>query len=146
MRLLTPSTSIPCVIIASVIAMVVSANIKEGRRDGRPALSGVERPFTTVPALGGFGAPSTTREGLARRIDEMESRLAAQPDDVGAAVLLADALIRQTRITGNAGLTVHAEKVLKTALRDDPGNYDALRMQGSLYLSQHRFVEAAAVA
>ena len=145
-RLLTPSTSIPCVIIASVIAMVVSANIKEGRRTGRPALSGVERPFTMASALGGAAASSTTREGLARRIAEMESRVAVQPDDVGAAVLLADALIRQTRVTGNAGLTAHAEQVLKTALRDDPGNYEALRMQGSLYLSQHRFAEAAAVA
>src|SRR6185369_4612381 len=138
MRLLTPSTSIPCVIIASVIAMVVSANIREGRRD--------RRPFATAPALGGFAASSTTREGLARRIAEMESRVAAQPEDVGAAVLLADALIRQTRVTGNAGLTLHAEKVLQTALREDPGNYEALRMQGSLYLSQHRFAEAAAIA
>jgi tetratricopeptide (TPR) repeat protein len=138
MRLLTPSTSIPFVIIASVIAMVVSANIREGRRS--------RRPFTTPPALGAFGAPSTTREGLARRIDQMESRLAAQPGDVGAAVLLADALIRQTRVTGNAGLTLRADKVLQTALREDPGNYEALRMQGSLYLSQHRFAEAADVA
>lgn len=137
-RLLTPSTSIPCVIIASVIAMVVSANIREGRRS--------RRPFITPPALGASGAPSTTRDGLARRITEMESRVAARPDDVGAAVLLADALIRQTRVSGNAGLTVQAERVLKTALREDPGNYDALRMQGSLYLSQHRFAEAAAVA
>jgi len=137
-RLLRPSTSIPSVIIASVVAMVVSANIREGRRS--------RRPFTTAPALGASGAPSTTRDGLARRIVEMESRVAAQPDDVGAAVLLADALIRQTRVTGNAGLTVQAERVLKTALREDPGNYDVLRMQSSLYLSQHRFAEAAAVA
>ena len=76
----------------------------------------------------------------------MESRVAARPDDVGAAVLLADALIRQTRVTGNAGLTQQAERVLKAALREDPENYDVLRMQGSLYLSQHRFAEAAAVA
>jgi tetratricopeptide (TPR) repeat protein len=137
-RLLTPSTSIPSVIIASVIAMVVSANIREGRRD--------RRPFTTAPSLGASGAPATTRDGLARRITEMESRVAARPDDVGAAVLLADALIRQTRVTGNVGLTQQAERVLKAALREDPENYDVLRMQGSLYLSQHRFAEAAAVA
>jgi tetratricopeptide (TPR) repeat protein len=139
-RLLTPSTSVPLVIIASVMAMVVSANIKEGRRDRRLALSRGER------ALGAAGAPSTTREGLAKRITEMEARVAAQPDDVRAAVLLADALIRQTRVTGNAGLTQQAERVLKNALREDPGNYDALRMEGSLYLSQHRFAEAVIVA
>jgi tetratricopeptide (TPR) repeat protein len=76
----------------------------------------------------------------------MESRVAARPDDVGAAVLLADALIRQTRVTGNVGLTQQAERVLKAALREDPENYDVLRMQGSLYLSQHRFAEAVVVA
>jgi tetratricopeptide (TPR) repeat protein len=76
----------------------------------------------------------------------MESRVAARPDDVAAAVILADALIRQTRVAGNAGLTQQAERVLKAALREDPKNYDVLRMQGSLYLSQHRFAEAAAVA
>jgi tetratricopeptide (TPR) repeat protein len=137
-RLLTPSCSVPLVIIASVIAMVMSANIREGRRS--------RRPFTNAPPLGTAGAPVTTRDGLARRIAEMNSRLSARPDDVGAAVLLADALIRQTRVTGNAGLTVQAERVLMTALRDDPANYDALRMQGTLYLSQHRFVDAAVVA
>lgn len=136
-RLLTPSTSVPLVIIASVIAIVVSANIREGRRD--------RRPFTTIPALGASAA-STTRDGLARRITEMESRVAARPDDVGAAVILTDALIRQTRVTGNAGLTQQAERVLKAALREDPENYDVLRMQGSLFLSQHRFAEAATVA
>jgi tetratricopeptide (TPR) repeat protein len=137
-RLLTPSTLVPCLIIAAVIAMVVSANIREGRRS--------RRPFTTAPALGAAGAPSTTRDGLTGRIAEMESRLASHPDDLRAAVLLADALIRQTRVTGNAGLTVRAEQVLKTALREDPANYDALRMVGSLYLSQHRFSEAVTAA
>jgi tetratricopeptide (TPR) repeat protein len=137
-RLLTPSTSVPLVIIASVIAMVVSANIREGRR--------ARRPFTTAPSLGVAGAPLSTRQGLAQRITDMESRFLARPDDVRAAVLLADALIRQTRVTGNAGHTQRAERVLQDALREDPGNYDALRMQGSLYLSQHRFAEALVVA
>ena len=53
----------------------------------------------------------------ARRADDLARRsraarrghggtAARQPDDVGAAVLLADALLRQTRVTGNAGLAV----------------------------------------
>jgi tetratricopeptide (TPR) repeat protein len=137
-RLFTPSTLVPCLIIAAVIAMVVSANIREGRRS--------RRPFTSAPALGAAGAPETTRAGLARRIADMESRLTARPDDFGAAVLLADALSRQTRVTGNAGLTLRAEQVLTVALREDPGNYEASRMLGSLYLSQHRFSEALVVA
>jgi len=129
---------VPLVIIAAVIAMVTLANIREGRRS--------RRPFTKAPLLGAAGAPSTSREGLARRIADMEAQLSAQPDDVGAAVLLADALIRQTRVSGNTGPTQQADRVLKDALREDPSNYDALRMQASLYLSQHRFVEAMAVA
>ena len=74
----------------------------------------------------------------------METRLAKRPDDSGAAMLLADALLRQTRVTGNPGLAVRAEQVLKQALTDDPANYDANRMLGALYLSQHRFREAIA--
>ena len=35
-RLMTPSTLVPLVIIAAVAVMVVSANIREGRRDRRP--------------------------------------------------------------------------------------------------------------
>ena len=136
-RFLTPSTLVPCLIIGGVIAMVVSANIREGRPNGRP--------FTAAPAIGAAGA-STSREGLTQRITDMESRLAARPDDVVAAVSLADALIRQTRVTGNAGLTLRAERVLNEALREDPANYNALRMLGSLDLSQHRFNEALVVA
>src|SRR5262249_49667192 len=136
-RWLTPSTLVPSLIIAGVIAMVVSANIREGRR--------VRRPFPSAPALGAAGA-STTREGLAQRIADMEARLKVEPDDFKAAVYLADALIRQARVTGNAGLTVRAEQVLTKALSEDPGNYEGTRMLGSLYLSQHRFKEALVVA
>jgi tetratricopeptide (TPR) repeat protein len=136
-RLLKPSTIIPCAIIAAVIAMVVSANIREGRPAGRPS--------TVLPALGAPGA-STSREGLARRIADMEARLAAHQDDVGAAVLLSDALMRQSRVTGNAGLNLRAQQVLDLALREAPGHYDALRMQGALFLAQHRFKDAIDVA
>ncbi len=124
-------------IVAAVAAVVITANIREGRRS--------PRPFTALPAFGAPGAPAASREGLDKRIADMEGKLAADSGDVGAAVLLADALIRQSRVTGNAGLVMRAERALKSVLREDPGNYDALRMQGSVYLSQHRFAEAAAV-
>src|SRR5882672_2191017 len=137
-RLLTPSTIVPCAIIAAVVAMVASANLREDRRRGRSS--------TSAPAPGSPGAPSTSREGLERRISDMQARLAAKPDDFGAAILLADALVRQSRVTGNAGLTARAEAALRVALREDPGNYDALRMQGTLYLSQHKFKDALVVA
>ena len=133
-RLITPSTIIPFAIIAAVVAMVVSANIREGRSSGRPS--------TVLPPVGAPGAPMTSREGLTTRVADMEARLAARPDDVGAAVLLADALIRQSRVTGNAGLTVRAEQALAVAAKEAPGNYDVLHAQGALFLSQHKFKEA----
>lgn len=135
-RLLTPSTVVPTIIVAAVAVLVVTANVREGRRD--------RRPFSTAPALGAPGAPATTREGLDARAVAMRQRLAANPDDVGAAVLLSDALLRLARLTGTASPSIEAEAVLKRAAAADPGSYDVLRAQGSLYLSQHRFTEALA--
>ena len=43
-------------------------------------------------------------DGLRQRISEMENRLQDRPQDAGAAVLLADALLRQSRVTGDGRL------------------------------------------
>jgi tetratricopeptide (TPR) repeat protein len=94
------------------------------------------------PAVGMPGAPSTSASGLQQRIDDMEKRLRERPDDVAAAVLLADALLRQARSTTDVRPTNRASTVLKTVLNEDPVQYDALRMLGAIYLSQHRFREA----
>jgi tetratricopeptide (TPR) repeat protein len=87
-------------------------------------------------------APVTSRDGLERRIAQMERRLRDRPADGAAAVSLADALMRHARVTGNAGLAFRAEEVLKRVLKDDPVDYDARRMLGAVYLSQHRFRDA----
>src|SRR3954452_21925254 len=76
----------------------------------------------------------------------MEARITLHPDDHGAALLLADALLRQTRVTGNAGLAIRAEQVVKRVLKDDPGGYDANRTLSALYLSEHRFRDARRAA
>ena len=99
---------------------------------------------TRVPQLGTRGA-GTGREDLSKRIVDLRASVAARPDNVGLAVTLADALVRQTRITGNAGLALEAEAALRRALIADPGSYDANRELGSLLLSQHRFREAIVV-
>jgi len=137
MRLPRPSTIVSVAIIAAVAAMVAVANSRDVQRS-RIAAS---RPI----AMGTRGA-NTGREDLAKRIGELRGQSAARPEDVGVAVMLADALIRQTRVTGNAGLAFEAETALKRVLTDDPANYDANRALGSLLLSQHRFREAIAVA
>ena len=133
-RFLELRNLVPVAIIAAVAAMVAYANVRDAR--------GGRRPYTAAPPIGTPGAPRTSRDDLARRAADMEARLATDPDDAGAALLLADALLRQTRVTGNPGLTLRAEQVLTRVLRDDPGSYDANRMLALLYLSQHRFREA----
>lgn len=136
-RWLDPDFLVPCAIIAAVAAMVAAANVRESARS--------RRPVTSAPALGAPGAPPASREGLGRRVAEMEARLAAQPDDVGAAVLLADALLRQARVTGNVGLAFRAQQVLEPVLKKEPAHYGATQMLGAVYLSQHRFREAIAI-
>jgi pentatricopeptide repeat protein len=98
------------------------------------------------PAVGMPGAPPTSASGLQERISDMEKRLRDQPGDVGAAVLLADALLRQARATNDGRPTSRASEVLKTVLTEDPVQYDALRMLGAIDLSQHHFRDALAVA
>jgi len=94
------------------------------------------------PAVGMPGAPPTSTAGLQQRISDMEERLRQHPDDVTAAVLLADALLRQARATNDPRPTSRATEVLKAVLTEDPVQYDALRMLGAIDLSQHRFRDA----
>src|SRR5262245_14183953 len=134
MRWLKPANAALLAIIAAVGAVMAYGQWREAKRSRAPHTVDASR------------APRTSRADLERRVREMDARLAAEPDDTGAALLLADALLRQTRVNGNAGLAIRAERVLTRVLRDDPANYDANRMLGTLYLSQHRFREAIRVA
>jgi tetratricopeptide (TPR) repeat protein len=85
---------------------------------------------------------STSRADLDRTIRDMTARVSRMPDDSAAAVRLADAWLRLTRVSGNAGLAQRAEEVLVTVLSDEPGDDRARRMLAAVYLSQHRFREA----
>jgi tetratricopeptide (TPR) repeat protein len=69
-------------------------------------------------------------------------RLRQRPTDADAAMMLADALMRQARVTGNAGLARGAEQALVRVLRDEPLDYGARRMLATVYLSEHRFRDA----
>ena len=99
-----------------------------------------------VPMLGAPGAATTSRDDLTRTITDMESRLSAEPDDAAAAVTLADALLRQTRVIGNAALALRAERTLERVLVRQPGHHHARRMLAAVQLSQHRFREAIQTA
>ena len=56
--------------------------------------------------------------------------------------MLADALLRQARVSGDAGLAVEAEHALSAVLKQEPLEYEARRMLATVYLSEHRFGEA----
>jgi tetratricopeptide (TPR) repeat protein len=117
---------------AAVIASVAMFALGEGRRRVTPA----------VPAA----APSTSRADLERTVAAMEARLSADPADRDASVTLADALLRQSRVTGNTALAVRAEEVARAALRLGPDDEPVQRVLGAVLLSRHKFAEAAAEA
>ena len=101
---------------------------------------------TAVAALGSPHAAGTSRDDLAKTVAAMEARLARRAEDAPAAVTLADALLRLTRVTGNAGLAMRAEAVLAQILAHDPEHYQARRLLAAVYLSQHRFRDAIGAA
>ena len=117
----------------AVIAGVATFATREGRRRGTPAVSA---------AIGS----STSRADLERTVAVMAARLAEDPADREASVALADALLRQSRVTGNVALAVRAEEVARAALRLSPGDESVQRVFGAVLLSRHKFAEAAAEA
>src|SRR6185295_698927 len=136
-RYVSAGTIVPAAILAAVVSMVVAANVRESRR---AAARSVSAPTVRTRP------PSTSRESLDEQISRLELRIASRPDDVTAAVQLSEALLRQTRVTGNAGLSGRVAQLLKRAADADPGSYEVSRMLGSLHLSQHRFRQALEVA
>jgi tetratricopeptide (TPR) repeat protein len=98
-----------------------------------------------APGVGMPGGPPTSAVGLNGRIAGMEARLRQDPHDVGAAVLLGDALLRQARATSDGRHASRARAALKAVLEENPAQYDALRLFGAVALSQHRFREALEV-
>ncbi len=119
------------VVLAIVVAIATAAC-------SRPATS----PTRSVTPLLGTDHLTTSRAELERTIATMREKVAKAPNDVAAAVTLADALLRQTRVSGNAGLAREAERVLLDVLTRDRDRYDARRMLAATYLSQHRFADA----
>jgi len=121
--------------IAFVIVGVVAGFIVRANRQERRFARETSRPAEA-------SAPTLSREGLQRTIEHQRAELDRNPTNARAAVSLADALLRQARVSGNAGLALDAEQALKRVLHDEPLEYEARRMLGAVYLSQHRFREA----
>jgi tetratricopeptide (TPR) repeat protein len=109
------------------------------------AAVGSEPAVKMAPGVGMPGGPPTSADGLRKRIAEMEGRLQAEPNDLAAAVLLSDALLREARATSDGRPANRAGAVLMAVLKQNPGQYDALRLLGAIQLSQHHFREALEV-
>jgi tetratricopeptide (TPR) repeat protein len=103
------------------------------------------RESVRAPYGAASGTASTTRAALDQAIERMRERVAADPGDGEAAVLLADALLRAARVRSDAELPLEAERVLKATLQHGR-EYGAYRMLAAAYLSQHRFADALEVA
>jgi tetratricopeptide (TPR) repeat protein len=129
-------------IVVTIVMGIVAALVPHLK--WREAEAPVET-LSITPPVGLPGGPATSADGLRQRISDMEKRLRERPNDTGAAVLLADALLRQARVTTDGRLTARAGEVLKSVLNENPAHYDALRTLGAIYLSQHRFREALQV-
>ena len=97
------SNGIAIAIIAAVLGLIVRANVRGGTRE-------IQVPAPRLP--GTAGAPATTRRGLEQTIEDMRARIVRTPGDARAAVVLADALLREARVSGDAGLAVEAEHAL----------------------------------
>ncbi len=91
-------------------------------------------------------ASGTSRADLNANLAALRARLVVQPRDAEATVRLADALLRQARVTGSGAPAIEAETALRAVLREEPADYDARRMLAAVLLSQHRFADARAEA
>ena len=126
---------VPTLAILAALAVVVFATTRD--EPARPRSAAVD-------LIGSLGAPVTDPNGLSGRIAALEAALAANPRDHASGIALAEALVRQSRVTGNGAFAARGEQRLRAALESDPGDYDALRMLGVVLLSLHRFDAALA--
>jgi tetratricopeptide (TPR) repeat protein len=127
--------------LVSVVAAVVIGAVAAALYSGKPA------PLHPAPLVAATTTElTTTRDELAAGMKMAEERLASNPADGRAAATFAQTALRRARVESNGGYTHRAEQVLKAVLDREPGDYDALKMLGAIYMSQHRFHEAIEIA
>ncbi len=113
-----------------LVVLIVLLSAACGRSAAATPPAGSRQAGASRLALGtrvAAGPAATSRDQLARTIALMDARLAARPDDSASAVTLAEALMRQGRVTGNAGLARRAEAALDAVLAARPDDYDVIR-------------------
>lgn len=124
-----------------VVISVAVVGVLAATYAGMRVFQASPQALSIAPAERAVAATLTTREGLATTIATLSARVAANRADEHAAVGLADALMRQARVVGDASLPRQAEAVLSSTI-DATDSYPARRMMGAVQLAQHRFLEA----
>jgi predicted Zn-dependent protease len=100
-----------------------------------------------VAGLASVGSAGDTAASPAeRRIDEARRLIAKDPAGCKGHVALAMALARRARETSDPAFYVQADQALETCLAAAPGDPEALKVRGWVYLGQHRFAEARDLA
>ncbi len=134
----------PWAALAVVVIGIGGATATVVVRGLRQEAGRVTRPASTVVRLD-RAEPATSATGLSMTIAAMDTRLSANPADSTAAVQLAQALLRQSRVNGDGGLILRADQALQQVLEHDPTNYDVEQTRGLLLLSAHKFQQAVEV-
>ncbi len=125
------------VVVAVFVALAAAGGVA-----GLRTLHSPPTLLAIAPSERAAAAPSTTsRDGLSRSQQALTARVAANAADDEAAVALADVLMRQARVVGDATLPRRAEAALVDTIAATD-SYVGRRMLGAVYLAQHRFLEA----
>ncbi len=115
----------PLLVFAVVLGVLSFAN----RSSDRFADGASFAPGALVPT------PRNTEE----LIEDLQRRVAAQPDDASVYAGLGDAYLQRARETGDPSLYVRAERAFDEALRRDPEELTAVTGAGALAQSRHDF-------
>jgi tetratricopeptide (TPR) repeat protein len=90
--------------------------------------------------------PNARQTPADSQIEKAEAIIKRAPDRAEGYDLLAAAYLQKARETGDFGFNARADAALKRALEIAPDDFDALRLQATLLLADHRFGEALEVA
>jgi tetratricopeptide (TPR) repeat protein len=127
-------------LIAGAAAVIAAAALSLGNawRGGPGAAATPAPPAAAVPAAAGTGATQAT-------VEQLQTRLRANPRDGHAYALLGVAYEQRARETGDPTYYTKADGALHRARSLAPRDLVAANGLGSLALSRHRFREALAL-
>ena len=109
------------------------------------SLASAENLRQAIPDIAGRSALPDT-DTTDQRIARIEKLIAQNPKSVVWQNQLAAAYMQKVRETVDFGYLDRAERILKTVLLVDDGNYEALRMREVAELERHHFQAAADLA